>query len=128
MVWLEIGEVIGSWQFWLLWLFFHLLSWAYNALIDRLHWREHMDNWTWLTVVIGVAYTLVAAGVALWGWVGHGTTAVVVVFIMFVGTGIPMIAGDIRRVVAWASNGHEALGEVDNDEQAADKLDAEIPE
>jgi hypothetical protein len=102
----EIGQVVLTGRFALLWLLFHGLSWVYNALIDRLHWREHMDNWTWLTVVIGVAYTLVAAGVALWGFVGQGSTAVVVVFLMFVATGIPMIAGDIRRVVVWANNGH----------------------
>jgi hypothetical protein len=102
----EIGQVVLTGRFALLWLLFHGLSWAYNALIDRLHWREHMDNWTWLTVVIGVGYTLVAAGVVLWGFVGQGSTAVVVVFLMFVATGIPMIAGDIRRVVVWANNGH----------------------
>jgi hypothetical protein len=85
-----------------------------------------MDNWTWLTVVIGVGYTLVAAGVVLWGFVGHGSTAVVVVFLMFVGTGIPMVAGDIRRVVIWGTNGNAVIAvfpEVENGHD--DRPDAE---
>jgi hypothetical protein len=72
-----------------------------------------MDNWTWLTVVVGVGYTLVATFVALWGFVGQGSTAVVVMFLMFVGTGIPMVVGDIRRVVVWANNGHGVLGDTE---------------
>jgi hypothetical protein len=123
----EIAELVLTGRFALLWFLFHVVSWAYNALIDRLHWREDMDNWTWLTVVIGVGYTLVAAGVVLWGFVGHGSTAVVVVFLMFVGTGIPMVAGDIRRVWVWGTNGNAVIAvfpEVENG-QHDDRPDAE---
>lgn len=116
----EISNIVFTTRFAVIWLGFHLLSWGYNALIDRLHALEWMAEWTWLTVVFGVGYTLLAALLALAGHVVTGLTAVLVFFVLFVATGIPMAVGDIRRVLRWARNGRSALGGVHVDEAEDD--------
>lgn len=108
----EFSHIVFSSRFAVIWVCFHLLSWGYNALIDRLHAREWMAEWTWLTVVVGVGYTLIAALLALWGHVVTGLTAVLVFFLLFVATGTPMAVGDIWRILRWARNGRSALGGV----------------
>lgn len=96
--------------FWGVQVALHLLSWFYNWLIERLHEREWMHNWTWLTVVLGVAYTLIGAAVAMWNTETTANTAVLGVVITFGSTGIPMSVGDIWRVLRWQKNGGEAVG------------------
>ena len=118
----EISNIVFTTRFVAIWLGFHLLSWGYNALIDRLHALEWMAEWTWLTVVFGVGYTLVAALLALSGHVVTGLTAVLVFFVLFIATGIPMAVGDIWRILRWSRNGRSALGgvHVDVDEEEDD--------
>ena len=107
---LFFGE--GALWFWGVQVALHLLSWFYNWLIERLHEREWMHNWTWLTVVVGVAYTLIGAAVAMWNTETTANTAVLGVVITFVSTGIPMSVGDIWRVLRWQKNGGDAVGGV----------------
>lgn len=80
-----------------------LASIAYNRLIDHLHQQERMEQWTWLTVVFGVAYTLLGAGIATWGYVASTATTLLVVAFAFVVTGLPMAWGDMRR---WEGKFH----------------------
>lgn len=108
----SLGEILLGGRLWAVWGGFHLLSWSYNGLIDYLHWREFMSRWTWLTVVVGVGYTLAACLLAVGGLVVTGGTAVAVFVLLFVATGTPMIVGDIWRVVAWEANGNNVTGAV----------------
>lgn len=71
-----------------------LFGYIYNLLwVDNLarhlpaRWRQ-----TSLEVVIGVTVTLIGAGVLL------GAQTMVLLFLLFAASGIPMIAGDFRRV------------------------------
>jgi predicted tellurium resistance membrane protein TerC len=90
----------------------HVLSWIYNWLIDWLHQKEWMDNWTWLTVVLGVGYTLAGAAVAMWNAEMPANMAVLGVVLTFVATGIPMSVGDIQRVLRWKANGGDAVSDL----------------
>lgn len=65
----------------------HLAAWLFNALIDRI---DH-DGYTWLLVVIGVAFTGIAASFVI-PW-----QMILILAGYFVVTGIPMGAGDIIR-------------------------------
>lgn len=91
--------------FWGVLLTLHILSWFYNWLIDWLHAQEWMAQWTWLTVVVGVGYTLIGAAVAMQNQPLLANEAMVGVVLAFVATGIPMSVGDIRRVLRWVGNG-----------------------
>lgn len=66
---------------------------AYNWLVLQWSRRGDTDGYTWLLVVVGVAVTVVAAGFTI-GW-----TAVLLLVIYFVASGLPMAAGDIYRYV-----------------------------
>lgn len=64
---------------------------GFNWLTAWLHRSGHSDGYTWLLVVIGVGVTLLAAGPVI-GW-----EAVLILFLLFVASGLPMAAGDIWR-------------------------------
>lgn len=71
-----------------------LFGYIYNTLVvDNLarhlpvRWRQ-----TSLEVVFGVSITLVGAGVLL------GVQAMILLFLLFAASGLPMIYGDFRRV------------------------------
>lgn len=71
-----------------------LAGYIYNALVvDNLathlpvRWRQ-----TSIEVVVGVTFTLVGAGVLMGGQV------MLLLFLLFAASGIPMIVGDFRRV------------------------------
>lgn len=70
-----------------------LTSYVYNALIvDNL--ARHLPvrfRQTSLEVVIGVTFTLVGAGVLL------GIPTMILPFLLFAASGLPMIYGDFRR-------------------------------
>jgi hypothetical protein len=97
-------------MFWMLVLF--LASIAYNRLIDHLHQQEQMEQWTWLTVVFGVAYTLLGAGIATWGYIASTATTLLVVAFVFVVTGLPMALGDLRRWGLKFSTGSQLLKDI----------------
>ncbi|MCI0729655.1 MAG: hypothetical protein L0332_23485 [Chloroflexi bacterium] len=67
-----------------------IVSTFYNKLIDHLHQRGRMAGYTWLTVVVGVLYTLL--GLAILDW-----QAAVLALLVFAFSGSPMALGDIRR-------------------------------
>lgn len=71
-----------------------LFGYLYNTLVtDNL--ARHLPvryRQTSIEVVIGVSITLVGAGVLL------GIRAMVLLFLLFAASGIPMIYGDFRRV------------------------------
>ena len=71
-----------------------LFGYLYNTLVtDNL--ARHLPvryRQTSIEVVIGVSITLVGAGVLL------GVRAMVLLFLLFAASGIPMIYGDFRRV------------------------------
>lgn len=64
---------------------------AFNWLINLFNRHGLDDGFTWLLVVVGVGITVLAAGFTI-GW-----TAVIVLFIYFAASGLPMAAGDIYR-------------------------------
>lgn len=70
-----------------------LTGYVYNALIvDNL--ARHLPirfRQTSLEVVIGVTFTLIGAGVLL------GVQAMIVLFLLFAASGMPMIYGDFQR-------------------------------
>lgn len=70
-----------------------LAGFMYNALIvDNL--SQHLPvrfRQTSLEVVIGVTFTLIGAGVLL------GVQAMILLFLLFAASGLPMIYGDFRR-------------------------------
>jgi ACR3 family arsenite efflux pump ArsB len=71
----------------------HLLSWGYNALIAWMERAGHLDGFVSLSVVVGVAYTVAGAGWLI-GW-----DTVVTLALVFLASGIPMIAGSISRYI-----------------------------
>lgn len=71
-----------------------LAGYIYNALVvDNLaihlpvRWRQ-----TSIEVVVGVTFTLVGAGILMGGQV------MLLLFLLFAASGIPMIVGDFKRV------------------------------
>lgn len=69
----------------------HLVSWGYNALIAWLEREGYMEGFTSLSVVVGVAYTVLATT-----WL-IGGRALLVLTLTFVASGLPMVAGSIAR-------------------------------
>lgn len=71
-----------------------LFGYIYNTLVvDNL--ARHLPvryRQTSLEVVVGVSITLVGAGVLL------GVQAMILLFLLFAASGLPMIYGDFRRV------------------------------
>lgn len=66
---------------------------AYNYAVLHISRRGYSDGYTWLLVVVGVAVTVIAAGFTI-GW-----TAVLLLFVYFTASGLPMALGDIWRKV-----------------------------
>lgn len=66
---------------------------GFNWLVLQLSRRGYSDGYTWLLVVVGVAVTVIAAGFTI-GW-----TAVLLLFVYFAASGLPMALGDIWRKV-----------------------------
>ena len=76
----------------------------YNRLMDWLSAR-HSEGYTWLTVVVGVAYTLM--GVAL-----VDRRAAWLCLRMFGASGAAMALGDIARHLRRERNGQSAMAEL----------------
>ncbi|MCB8942513.1 MAG: hypothetical protein H6658_01935 [Ardenticatenaceae bacterium] len=68
-------------------------SYIYNRFIDYLHQRGLNEGFTWLEVVVGVAFTLLAA-MPLIGWRNS-----LILFGCFACSGFFMAAGDLWRFV-----------------------------
>lgn len=66
---------------------------AYNALVDWMEKRGYESRMTWALVGAGVAATI-ALPYIMFGWRKWSAGEL---FISFLCSGIPMIAGDIRR-------------------------------
>ena len=64
---------------------------VFNWSVAWMHRNGHSDGYTWLLVVAGVAVTVLASGFVI-GW-----TAVLVLFGLFVASGLPMAVGDMWR-------------------------------
>jgi hypothetical protein len=93
-------------RFWLVMLGLFGLSTLYDVLVIRRMDRDRlMEQWTWATVVFGVAYTL--AAVALLDW-----KAARLVFIAFCFSGTPMSIGDLVRYLERKRNGDRVIREV----------------
>lgn len=102
-------EMIGLWYAMLL-----IFGIAYNALINWAEKHGYIEGYTWLSVVVGVAVTVILTGPII-GW-----THTILVFIAFCFSGCPMSAGAIWRYVSKRkygadqirSEGHDAAKEV----------------
>lgn len=90
-------DIVGTGSFILSMAGLFIASIVYNMVVEWLHQKEWMEPYTWLTVVIGVGYTLIGAMVAMRGVVTTSTTAIFVVMLVFCVTGLPMSLGDMRR-------------------------------
>lgn len=99
-------------KFWLLCIALSLVSLVYDRLlVERLRVSRtndglvvsRMPGYTWVTVVIGVGYVLVAAaiGVAL-GISFEGYGAILALFFYFAFAGWPMALGEVRHT--WKRN------------------------
>lgn len=75
---------------------------AFNALVGQLNRHGYNDGYTWLLVVAGVAVTVTVAGFTI-GW-----GAVLLLFVYFAASGLPMAFGDIwRHVTARRAERHD---------------------
>ena len=93
-------------RFWVIAITLFVLSSLYDVLIIRRLARENkMEKWTWLTVVVGVAYTL--AGVWL-----VDRQAAKTVFLLFCFSGTPMSIGDLVRWWVREQNGRQRLAAI----------------
>ncbi len=90
-------------SFWIVVPVLFVISVLYNQQIDKLERRGRMQAFTWLSVVIGVGYTLIGV-VFLIGW-----AATLLVLIAFIASGVPMIWGDIRRFWVEVENGDRTI-------------------
>ena len=80
-----------------------IVSIFYNRQIDKLDRLGRMKPYTWLTVVIGVGYTLVGVYFLI-GW-----QATLLVLLAFAASGPPMAWGDIRRFWVETENGERTI-------------------
>jgi hypothetical protein len=71
-----------------------LAGYLYNALVVENNAMHMLARWrqTSVEVVIGVTFTLVGAGILMGGQV------MLLMFLLFAASGIPMIIGDFKRV------------------------------
>lgn len=73
-----------------------LLSCGYAAVLDRHpNWTP---DWTWMEVVVGVTYTLIAATVVVWSQPMDGRAAMARVVGAFVATGLPIIIWQLNLI------------------------------
>jgi amino acid transporter len=83
-----------------------LISTAYDVLVIRqLARRNKMEKWTWLTVVVGVGYTLVA----FWFLDRKAARRM---FWLFCFSGLPMSIGDLVRWWEREQNGKRVLSNI----------------
>lgn len=66
---------------------------VFNWFTAWLHQQGYSDGYTWGLVVIGVVVTLLASGFVI-GW-----TFVLVLFVLFACSGLPMALGNVWRYV-----------------------------
>lgn len=71
-----------------------LVSALYATALNRNH--EWSPNWTWLTVVIGVGYTLMLTAIIVLSQPTTGPQALIHTVLMFMATGGPIILWQIR--------------------------------
>jgi len=61
------------------------------------------DNLTWLSVVVGVAGTIIPYAIAVW-YLTHDWLQTILIFVFFVASGGPMIAGQVSKY--WLLRNH----------------------
>jgi hypothetical protein len=83
----------------------HLFSWGHDALVGWMERKGHMNGFTSLFVVLGVAYTVGAMGIII-GW-----DNVQLLALAFIASGIPMIVGSISRYIQERKAEEEYLTE-----------------
>ncbi|MBP8055124.1 MAG: hypothetical protein KA314_04750 [Chloroflexi bacterium] len=102
-------------KFWLLCVALSITSLAYDWLIiERLRLKKtrdgivisRMPGYTWVTVVVGVGYVLIAAaiGVAV-GITFQGYGAILSLFCYFAFAGWPMALGEVRHTWSRSEEG-----------------------
>lgn len=79
-----------TYDLWLLLAGLFLVSAGYNWLINWLHRAGRMQGYTWLSVIVGVGYTLAALAILDW-------QAALKALLLFAASGAPMALGDICR-------------------------------
>jgi len=90
-------------RFWLIMLSLFGISVLYDRLvIKRMNHDQQMESLTWLTVVIGVAYTLFGV------WL-LDREAAKLAFVAFCFSGAPMSWGDIERYIEINRNGRQVM-------------------
>lgn len=93
-------------RFWLIASALFVMSTFYDVLvIRRLARQRKMEKWTWLTVVVGVGYTV--AGFWL-----LDRQAAIQMFLLFCASGAPMSVGDLVRWWERERNGRKRLAHV----------------
>lgn len=117
-------DIVATWNFAFAMIVLFILSILYNMLIDWMHQREEMEPYTWLTVVVGVGYTLGGSAIAMRGVVATTTTAVAIVALVFMVTGLPMSAGDLRRYWHGRGNGHSILSDINDDDEGTEQTES----
>lgn len=100
------GELLGQFAGMAPWAL--LVAIGYALLVHWLEEKGHAEGYTWLEVVVGVAYTL-AFAVPVVGW--PATLAVVGLFVI---TGTPMIAATVWRYAQARAAYRQALLETMN--------------
>ena len=102
----DVFDFIGK-EFWGICVGLSLVSLLYDRfIVERLRARQtkdglvvsRMPGYTWVTVVIGVGYVLVAAAIGVWlGTPFEGYGALLCLFFYFAFAGWPMALGEVRH-------------------------------